>query len=179
MPGESVDRRVVSKCVDSVALESQRPEATTRALPILWTDAQCRARQCPGTGLACPRGSVRCRTDPERAAPYSELSCSSVERHDGRFLARGGAVGILEGDWEPERLVMIEFASMDAAQAWFDSGDYRQAHAYAKFGHLADGRGQRGVTPQSATWRRFSSPIPSTCGTADMPLPLALSHNAH
>ena len=69
------------------------------------------------------------RTDLERAARYSEMSGPSVERHGGRFLARGGALDVLEGDWEPERLVVIEFASMDAARAWFDSDDYRDARA--------------------------------------------------
>jgi uncharacterized protein (DUF1330 family) len=69
------------------------------------------------------------RTDPERAARYSEMSGPSVERHGGRFLARGGALRVLEGDWEPERLVVIKFASMNAAQAWFDSDDYREARA--------------------------------------------------
>ena len=69
------------------------------------------------------------RTDLERAACYSEMSGPSVERHGGRFLARGGALDVLEGDWEPERLVVIEFASTDAARAWFDSDDYREARA--------------------------------------------------
>jgi uncharacterized protein (DUF1330 family) len=69
------------------------------------------------------------RTDLERAAQYSEMSGPSVERHGGRFLARGGALDVLEGDWEPERLVVIEFASTDAARAWFDSDDYREARA--------------------------------------------------
>ena len=55
------------------------------------------------------------------------MSGPSVERHDGRFLARGGAIRVLEGDWQPERLVIIEFTSTEAAQAWFDSEDYRQA----------------------------------------------------
>ena len=36
---------------------------------------------------------------------------------------------MLEGDWDPERLVVIEFESADAAQAWFDSDDYREARA--------------------------------------------------
>ena len=67
------------------------------------------------------------RTDLERAARYAELSGPSVERHGGRFLARGGALRILEGDWQPERLVVIEFESAEAAQAWYDSDDYRAA----------------------------------------------------
>ena len=67
------------------------------------------------------------RTDLERAARYSELSGPSVERHGGRFLARGGALSVLEGDWRPERIVVIEFASAQAAHEWYDSDDYRAA----------------------------------------------------
>jgi uncharacterized protein (DUF1330 family) len=69
------------------------------------------------------------QTDPERAARYRAMSGPSVERHGGRFLARGGAIRVIEGDWQPERLVIIEFTSADAAQAWYDSEDYRQARA--------------------------------------------------
>jgi uncharacterized protein (DUF1330 family) len=69
------------------------------------------------------------RTDPERAARYSALSGPSVERHGGRFLARGGEMHVLEGDWEPERIVVIEFPSADAAKAWYDSPDYREARS--------------------------------------------------
>jgi uncharacterized protein (DUF1330 family) len=68
-------------------------------------------------------------TDADRAARYRELSGPSVERHGGRFLARGGALTVLEGNWEPARIVIIEFPSSDAAQVWFDSDDYRQARA--------------------------------------------------
>jgi uncharacterized protein (DUF1330 family) len=67
------------------------------------------------------------QTDPERAARYRELSGPSVERHGGRFLVRGGDLRVLDGDWEPKRLVVIEFASVDAARAWFDSDDYGEA----------------------------------------------------
>jgi uncharacterized protein (DUF1330 family) len=72
------------------------------------------------------------RTDLERAARYSELSGPSVERHGGRFLARGGAIRVLEDGWHPERLVVIEFASAEAARAWYDSEDYRAARAVRK-----------------------------------------------
>jgi uncharacterized protein (DUF1330 family) len=67
--------------------------------------------------------------DPERAARYREMSGPTVERHGGRFLARGGEIRVLEGGWVPERLVVIEFSSVEAAQAWFDSEDYRQARS--------------------------------------------------
>ena len=69
------------------------------------------------------------RTDLERAARYAELSGPSVELHGGRFLARGGAISVLEGEWSPERLVLIEFPSVEAARAWYASEDYREARA--------------------------------------------------
>jgi uncharacterized protein (DUF1330 family) len=72
------------------------------------------------------------RTDLERAARYSELSGPSVERHGGRFLARGGAISVLEGGWRPERLVVIEFESAEAACEWYDSEDYRAAREVRK-----------------------------------------------
>ena len=66
------------------------------------------------------------RTDRERASRYSERSGPSVVRHGGRYLARGRATATLEGDWEPDRLVVIEFESVEAARAWYDSDDYRE-----------------------------------------------------
>jgi uncharacterized protein (DUF1330 family) len=66
-------------------------------------------------------------TDDDKAARYRELSGPSVEKHGGRFLARGGALHVLEGEWEPERIVVIEFPSADAARAWYDSDDYGAA----------------------------------------------------
>ena len=64
------------------------------------------------------------RTDLEQAARYSALSGPSVERHGGRYLARGGETFVLEGDWDPDRLVVIEFATVEAAIAWYESDDY-------------------------------------------------------
>lgn len=73
------------------------------------------------------------RTDLDAAARYTALAGPSVERHGGRYLARGGALRVLEEDWEPERLVVIEFPSVDAAQAWYDSDDYAEARAVRAF----------------------------------------------
>jgi uncharacterized protein (DUF1330 family) len=64
------------------------------------------------------------RTDPEKASRYSALSRPSVERHGGRYLARGGHTVVLEGSWDPERLVVIEFETIEAATAWYESEDY-------------------------------------------------------
>jgi uncharacterized protein (DUF1330 family) len=68
-------------------------------------------------------------TDQERTLRYRELSGPSVARHGGRFIVRGGATRVLEGDWDPERIVVTEFPSMEAARAWYDSSEYREARA--------------------------------------------------
>ena len=66
-------------------------------------------------------------TKPEPYAAYRDLATASVARHGGRFLVRGGAVTPLEGDWRPERFVVIEFASVEAAKAFYFSDDYQEA----------------------------------------------------
>jgi len=69
-------------------------------------------------------------TDPERyAAEYVPRSGPAVEAAGGRFLARGGEVTVLEGDVQPNRTVVIEFDSVDAAKAWYGSPAYQEAKA--------------------------------------------------
>lgn len=68
-------------------------------------------------------------TNPEPYAAYRDLAGASVERHGGRFLVRGGAVVPLEGDWDPERLVVVEFPSVEAARTWYFSDEYQKALA--------------------------------------------------
>lgn len=69
---------------------------------------------------------VRIR-DPETYKAYTARSLATIEKHGGRILARGGATEILEGDPSERRVVIIEFASMEAARAWYDSPDYQRA----------------------------------------------------
>lgn len=71
-------------------------------------------------------------TDPERMIEYRRLSSIAVEKFGGRFLVRGGAYELLEGQWQPQRLVVIEFDSREKAKAFYDSPEYvaaRQARA--------------------------------------------------
>ena len=69
-------------------------------------------------------------TDPDRyAAEYVPLSGPSVEAAGGRYIARGGATEVLEGDRQPHRTVLIEFDSVEAAKTWYESPAYRIARA--------------------------------------------------
>ena len=63
-------------------------------------------------------------TDPARYEEYRGKVPATIARYGGRYLARGGAVEALEGDWQPERLVVLEFESMERFREWYDSPDY-------------------------------------------------------
>lgn len=65
--------------------------------------------------------------DPATYERYKQLAPPSIAAHGGRYLARGGAVETLEGDWKPSRLVILEFPSMERARAWWSSTAYSEA----------------------------------------------------
>jgi uncharacterized protein (DUF1330 family) len=66
-------------------------------------------------------------SDPDRYEQYKTAASAVVTAHGGRYLARGGDLDVLEGDWRPSRLVVLEFADLAAARRWYDSEQYRQA----------------------------------------------------
>ncbi len=66
-------------------------------------------------------------TDQLQYDAYRRLSGPSVAAYGGRFVVRGGAIDSLEGDWRPERIVVIEFENVAAARRWYDSPEYRAA----------------------------------------------------
>ncbi len=70
-------------------------------------------------------------TDPEQYAAYRALSSAAFEAHGVQPLARGGRTERLEGR-EPGRIVVLSFASMDAARAFYDSPEYRKAREARK-----------------------------------------------
>ena len=63
--------------------------------------------------------------DPELMKEYVELAVADTEAAGGKVVAMGPG-GTLEGDWEPERLVVVEFESMAALKAWYESPSYRK-----------------------------------------------------
>lgn len=70
-------------------------------------------------------------SDPERYAAYAKLAGPAIEKHGGRFLARGGRHQTLEGR-DHVRNVVVEFPSFEAALHCYNSPEYREALAYAK-----------------------------------------------
>ena len=67
--------------------------------------------------------------DPKGLEDYKKLSPQTVLQYGGKFLARGGEIRKVEGDWLPTRLVILEFPSVEQAQAWINSPEYAPARA--------------------------------------------------
>ena len=65
-------------------------------------------------------------TNPEQYANYRALSSAAFEAHGVKPLARGGRTVTLEGR-DPGRIVVLPFESVEAAQAFYDSPEYRKA----------------------------------------------------
>ena len=68
-------------------------------------------------------------TDPLGYAGYKDLAPASIAHYGGKYLARGGKSETLEGDWPINRLVILEFPSMDQAKTWLNSPEYAPARA--------------------------------------------------
>ena len=66
-------------------------------------------------------------TDPAGYEDYKKLVPASLVPYGGRFVVRGGACETLEGSWQPQRMVVLEFPSMENARRWWESDEYRAA----------------------------------------------------
>ncbi len=66
-------------------------------------------------------------TNPEQYEEYKRLSTIAMKAHGAEVCVRGGKVEVLEGDWSPKRLVMLKFASVDQAKAFYNSIEYDAA----------------------------------------------------
>ncbi len=65
--------------------------------------------------------------DPLEYETYKKLTPATIRAFDGRFIVRGGASITLEGDWNPERIVVLEFPSVERANEWWHSDIYTEA----------------------------------------------------
>lgn len=66
-------------------------------------------------------------TDPSRYDEYKQLAAQTVADFGGRYIVRGGAIETLEGNWSPERFVVLEFPTVERAKQWWGSEEYRPA----------------------------------------------------
>ncbi|WP_242928623.1 DUF1330 domain-containing protein [Pontibacter vulgaris] len=66
-------------------------------------------------------------TDPATYDEYKKLTPGSLVPFDGKFIVRGGETEILEGNWQPNRIVVLEFPTVEKAKAWWSSPEYETA----------------------------------------------------
>ena len=67
--------------------------------------------------------------DPAGYEAYRQQVPATIAAYGGRYLARGGATEVPEGDWSPRRCVILEFPSMAQLKAWWDSPEYQPLRA--------------------------------------------------
>jgi len=79
--------------------------------------------------------------DPIGYEEYKKRASATVEAHGGKYIVRGGKTEVLEGDWQPKRIVVLEFDSMDRAKEWLNCEEYREPrkmrHATARTNMIA------------------------------------------
>ncbi|MBQ11040.1 MAG: D-fructose-6-phosphate amidotransferase [Planctomyces sp.] len=68
-------------------------------------------------------------TDAGEFEEYRRLVAPMVANYGGRYVVRGGALETVEGDWSPNRLVILEFDSMERLKSWYESDEYRPVKA--------------------------------------------------
>ncbi|RYF14614.1 MAG: DUF1330 domain-containing protein [Comamonadaceae bacterium] len=66
-------------------------------------------------------------TNPQQYEEYKRLSTIAMQAHGAEVCVRGGALEVLEGDWTPNRIVLLKFPSKEQAKAFYDSPEYRAA----------------------------------------------------
>jgi uncharacterized protein (DUF1330 family) len=65
-------------------------------------------------------------SDEAMFAEYRKQVVATVAPFGGKFIARGGQLTLLEGEWPHSRLVIIEFPSRASAEEWYRSSAYQK-----------------------------------------------------
>lgn len=65
-------------------------------------------------------------TDPVGYEEYKNLAGATVEKYGGKYVVRGGKTEVLEGDWQPKRIVVLQFDSVQRVKEWLNCEEYRE-----------------------------------------------------
>ncbi len=76
-------------------------------------------------------------TNPERYAEYVRAVPPTIAAYGGKFLVRGGRTETLEGGWDPKRVVVLEFQTIERAKEWWASEEYRGPKALRQSASVA------------------------------------------
>ena len=75
-------------------------------------------------------------TDPVGYEEYKKHAAATVHKYGGKYIVRGGKTEVLEGNWKPKRIVILEFPTIERAKEWLNCEEYREPrkmrHATAK-----------------------------------------------
>jgi len=63
--------------------------------------------------------------DPKGYGEYIQKVPQTIAKFGGKYLVRGGSVTVLSGDWDPSRVIIVEFESKEKFQSWWNSPEYR------------------------------------------------------
>jgi len=86
-------------------------------------------------------------TNPSKVEQYSDEVASLVEEFGGRYLVRGGNYDVLEGKWDADRVVVVEFPSFEAVKSFHASGRYAYLHKICTEGAVSSAIAIEGVSP--------------------------------
>ena len=64
--------------------------------------------------------------DPAGYEEYKKLAEATVEKYGGKYIVRGGRTEVLEGDWNPKRIVVLQFDSAQRAKDWLNCEEYHE-----------------------------------------------------
>ncbi|HEX2533171.1 MAG TPA: DUF1330 domain-containing protein [Chitinophagaceae bacterium] len=67
--------------------------------------------------------------DPVEYEEYKKRTPATIAAYDGSFVVRGGRYETLEGDWQPGRIVVLRFPSVERAREWWASPEYTEARS--------------------------------------------------
>ena len=65
--------------------------------------------------------------DPGGYEVYKKLTPGTLALYNGKFIVRGGVTETLEGNWDPGRIVVLEFPTATDAKLWWASAEYAPA----------------------------------------------------
>ena len=65
-------------------------------------------------------------TDPAGYEEYKKQAADTVFKYGGKYIVRGGNAEVLEGNWKPKRIVILEFPTVARAKEWLNCEEYRE-----------------------------------------------------
>src|SRR6266542_4267155 len=74
--------------------------------------------------------------DPVGYEEDKKLAGATVEKYGGKYIVRGGKTEVLEGEWKPKRIVVLEFESAQRAKEWLNCEEYREPRKMRHHGRI-------------------------------------------